>query len=384
MRESGGVPVEMIRVFELHIERYPNSAKRTELERSLARLAVDTRDEARILKYGDKLLAVDPTNLLMLERLSRALSNTGKKEDAQRARELAQRLARRLESELRPEASVGGRISPDELDRAVSRAQAVEARALGVMGEPAQAAALAAGAWKLYPLAEAAREEARWLEQSGDKAGAIEAWARAFASPDPRAQEEDRLNDRKSIGKLYRDVHQGSETGLGDVLLQAYDLVNARLDARKSDLRDKSPNALAKSPLDFRLSALQGEPLDLKSLKGKIVVLDFWATWCGPCRRQHPLYEEARAKFAGRNDVVFLAVNTDENRMVVSPFVKQNQWDASRIYFEDGLGRHLEISSIPTTVILGKNGEVASRMNGFIPERFVAMLTERIQDLLAR
>ena len=52
------------------------------------------------------------------------------------------------------------------------------------------------------------------------------------------------------------------------------------------------------------------------------------------------------------------------------------------VYFEDGLSRMLQITSIPTTVIVNKHGEIASRMNGFNPERFVNMLTERIeQDL---
>ena len=96
---------------------------------------------------------------------------------------------------------------------------------------------------------------------------------------------------------------------------------------------------------------------------------------------QHPLYEQVKAKFKDRKDVVFLAIDTDENRELVKPFLEQNNW-SKKVYFEDGLGHLLQVTSIPTTVIFNKNGEVASRMNGFVPENFVDMLTTRIQEAL--
>jgi thioredoxin-related protein len=52
------------------------------------------------------------------------------------------------------------------------------------------------------------------------------------------------------------------------------------------------------------------------------------------------------------------------------------------VYFEDGLTRKLEISSIPTTLVVNRHGEIISRMNGFVPERFVDMLSERIEEAL--
>jgi thioredoxin-related protein len=52
------------------------------------------------------------------------------------------------------------------------------------------------------------------------------------------------------------------------------------------------------------------------------------------------------------------------------------------VYFDDGLQRALQISSIPTTIVLDRNGQVYSRLNGFVPHRFVDMLAERIRDAL--
>ncbi len=81
--------------------------------------------------------------------------------------------------------------------------------------------------------------------------------------------------------------------------------------------------------------------------------------------------------------MVFLAVDTDEDKSVVKPFMESQNW-SQKIYFEDGLARLLQVSDIPTTIIFGKKGDVISRMIGFIPDRFVDMLTERIDEALGK
>jgi thiol-disulfide isomerase/thioredoxin len=134
--------------------------------------------------------------------------------------------------------------------------------------------------------------------------------------------------------------------------------------------------------MDFTLTALEGKPLKLASLRGKVVVMDFWATWCGPCRVQHPLYEQVKQKFGDRPDIVFLAVNTDEDPSVVRPFLESNRWAAKTVYFEDGLSELLRVSSIPTTIVIGKDGQIFSRMNGFVPETFVDQLTGTLREAL--
>ena len=132
---------------------------------------------------------------------------------------------------------------------------------------------------------------------------------------------------------------------------------------------------------DLTLRDLNGKRVRLQDHRGQIVVLNFWATWCGPCRAQHPLYEEVKRRFGMNSDVAFVSVNTDENRALVAPFVKDQKWSQS-VYFEDGLVRRLDINSIPTTIVLNRRGEVISRLNGFVPDRFVDMLSDRIQEAL--
>ena len=201
--------------------------------------------------------------------------------------------------------------------------------------------------------------------------------------PSPSAIRRTLRKPAPAIGRKWPSCteEKGSETGLGDLILAAYDRTAALTSRLALIQKERDPNADLEHPMQFTLSAVEGAPLKMASLKGKILVLDFWATWCGPCRVQHPLYEKVRAKFNDRDDVVFLAINTDQDPSVVKPFLEEQQW-SKHVYFEDGLGSLLRVSSIPTTVIIDKQGNMFSRMNGFVPEKFVDQLTERIREAL--
>jgi thiol-disulfide isomerase/thioredoxin len=189
-------------------------------------------------------------------------------------------------------------------------------------------------------------------------------------------------SDRTRMSELYRKLHD-SEAGLGDLILKAYDSTSAQLAARRAELRQFDPNAQLKAPIQFTLSGLDGEKLQLSSLLGKVIVLDFWATWCVPCREQHPLYEAVKARFNASDEVVFLAVDADEDHSVVKPFLTQIKW-TQKVYFDDGLQNLLQVTSIPTTIILDKKGELFTRMIGYLPDRFVEMLTDRVNDALGK
>ena len=182
------------------------------------------------------------------------------------------------------------------------------------------------------------------------------------------------------MGEIYQKW-KSTPAGLGDEVLKAFDRASKAGGQRRAALRQVDPNYGVDNPLEFTLSGLTAEKLQLKSLKGKVVVFDFWATWCGPCRAQQPLYEEVKARFKLNSKVVFLNLNTDEERAGVKPFLESNQWSKT-VWFDDGLSTLLKVNSIPTTMIFNTRGELVSRMNGFIADRFVDMLAERIQQAL--
>jgi thiol-disulfide isomerase/thioredoxin len=379
--EAGSSPIEFVRAIEKHLESFPNSGRLAELERALVKSAMELKDDRRIILYGEKVLARESDDLQILERVTRALLAGDANDTSQRALKYARRFEE-LVTQMRSEApqSRNGAQWQDDIDRGMGRSLVFQARATGNLGKPDEAIALARRAYETYPTAESAREIARWLSRTGREAEAVRHLADAFTIVDPRNADTDRARDRARMGEFYRKLN-GSEKGLGDLVLEAYDRTNALLAERRLKLRQADPNSDPSKPMEFTLSGLSGDKLNLAELKGKVIVFDFWATWCGPCRVQHPLYEKVKQRFRNNPDVVFLSVNTDEDRELVEPFLKDNGWNVTP-YFEDGLSRAFKVSSIPTTIVVDKGGEVFSRLNGFLPDRFVDMLTERIQDAL--
>jgi thiol-disulfide isomerase/thioredoxin len=381
--EAGTSPVDYIRALEKHLAKFPNSARKNDIERALVKAAIEAKDDRRIIEYGERVLAREPNDAQILEKVIRSLLTSDAKDTSERALKYARHYEEMLNATRtqNPPGHLSQAQWREEVDKGLGRALACEARATGNLSRIDEAVALARRSYEIYPSAESAREIGRWLVAAGKDTEAIGYYADAFAIVDSRNMEADRAKDRVQLGDIYRKMH-GSEKGLGDVILEAYDQTSGVLAARRLLLRQNDPNAQASNIEEFTLSGVDGHKLQIASLQGKAVVFDFWATWCGPCRAQHPLYEQVMERFHDSPDVVFLSINTDEERDLVAPFLKESQWDQRQIYFEDGLSRVLRITSIPTTVVLDRHGEVVSRMNGFLPERFVDMLSDRIRDAL--
>jgi thiol-disulfide isomerase/thioredoxin len=380
--EAGSSPIEMTRALEAHLAKYPKSARRNDIELAVLKASVDAKDNRRIALYGERVLARDSGDVPILESVARALLLLDDKANAEKALGYARRLEQGLDALEKEKASSAREEGQkrEEIDRTRGKALVYQARALSNLGKMAEALDRARASYQAYPSSEAARETARCLERSGKIDEALPYLADAFMINDPRRTEVERARDRARLGETYRKV-KGNQAGLGDLVLAAYDRTTAQLAERRLKLRQLDPNANVTNPIEFTLSSLKGGKLALASLKGKVLIMDFWATWCGPCRGQHPLYGQVKQRFKDRADVVFLSINTDEDRGLVEPFLDEAKW-SKEVYFEDGLSASLRVSSIPTTVIFGKRGEVFSRMNGYIPERFVDMLSERIKEAL--
>jgi thiol-disulfide isomerase/thioredoxin len=381
LAEAGSSGIDMVRALEAHLEKYPKTARRAEIERALVSAAMEMNDRERIVRYGERVLAREPDDLQLIERVARALLVSSDKEPSEKALALARRYEegiRKVEKEKLPGLQRNLGQLREELDRGLGRAYVLQSRAAGNLGEIDQALALARKSYQTFPTAESAREIGRWLAKSGKDEEAAEHYADAFMIPDPRTRDADRSLDRARMGELWRKA-KGSEQGLGEVLLAAYDRTVALVKERDLRLQQLDPNAKAAKVGDFTLSGPEGRKLPLSSLLGKVVVMDFWATWCGPCRAQHPLYEQVKQEFKGE-PVVFLSISADDDRSLVPSFLKENNWDPA-VYFDDGVLAALRISSIPVAILLNKRGEVSSRLD-FVPDRFVGMLADRIRKAL--
>ncbi|MGD0437180.1 MAG: thioredoxin domain-containing protein [Bryobacteraceae bacterium] len=383
--EAGNSSVELVRAVERHLKQFPNSPRRAELERALLKTAVELGDDPRIIRYGRSVLAREPDNIQFHETVSAALLRQGDASSAQQALDYAVHLEQLIQAAYKNDtfAPNGGKEvakRKDDYDRGRARALILEARARGLLGQGDAACQLAASSYEIYPSVEGAREAARWLSAAGKDREAVVYLADAFTIAGLRSADPDGAKDRARMGELFQKMN-GSQKGLGDLILEAYDDTSQRLAARRAEMRQYDPNNQLKDPIRFTITGLDGDRLALSSLLGKVVVLDFWATWCTPCRAQHGLYEQAKTRFQNNGDVVFLSIDTDEDHSLVKPFLESVNW-AQKIYFEDGLSALLQVSSIPTTIIFGKKGDIVSRMVGYLPERFVDMLSDRINEAL--
>jgi len=381
--EAGTSPLERVRAIEKHLAQYPDSPRREELERGAASAAIAANDDGLIVMWGERVLARQPADLQLLARVAHSLLAVESKENAERAMGYLHRTEELIPRMTQEGARFG--LSAGEwqaqCDRAMGRALTDEARAAGYLGRREEALALAKRAFTTWPNAESARETARSLDRLGKPAEAAVAMADAFTVPDLFNTDAERARDRGRLGELYRRAH-GSETGLGDLVLAAYDRNLALVKARELSVRQGDPNAGLTDPMAFTLSGVDGAKLSMADLKGKVLVLDLWATWCAPCREQHPLYEEVKQRFRDNPDVVFLSIDADADRQPVKLFLQETGWQGP-VYFEDGLTQVLGVDSLPTTVLIDRRGQVFSRMNGFVKQLFVGALTDRIRGALA-
>lgn len=375
VQEAGASPIDFVRVLEKHLQKYPDSKRRAEIERALLKAARELNDDRRVAQYGERLLETDPQDVSLLEMTGKALNSFGDPKAAERSLAYGARLAKEVEEKQKgpsTEESERDRIRSEwENKKTMSSALLIQANAAGILGRLPEAVKFAQQSFETYPVSESARALGLWLAKSGNTADAVTAYANAFALADTRKGRE---QDRQKMGELYRKAHT-DETGLGDLILAAYDRTNRLMEQRQNELAK-----LETKPTDATLTKLSGEKLAMRSLQGKIIVLDFWATWCQPCRAQHPLYEKVKEKFKNDSRVIFLAV-TDEDRSTVESFLTRNQW-SKEVYLEEGLSDAFNITSIPTTILLNKNGELYSKMVGFNPEYFVDLLTSRINEAL--
>jgi thiol-disulfide isomerase/thioredoxin len=129
----------------------------------------------------------------------------------------------------------------------------------------------------------------------------------------------------------------------------------------------------------FKLPDLSGQSVALTQFKGKVVMLDFWATWCGPCRMTMPLMESLQKEYA--DSLVLLAVNVQESPEEVRSFVRAQSLRSRVLLDEEGsIGATYGADSIPMQVLIDKKGIVRHIQIGYSPST-AAQLRRQIQEL---
>lgn len=210
-------------------------------------------------------------------------------------------------------------------------------------------------------------------DQTPEKTAALIAELQAFLAKETLGREHLRLaseaiglinsiEDLKERNKLFDEF--------GNLMIKSEDSDIARYGRRIMKKSGPAESELVGKELEIDGLTVDGVPFDWKSYRGKVVLIDFWATWCGPCRAELPNVKDAYEKYHSKGfDVVGISLDNEKDDL--QQFINEQQlpWvnlfdDASKGW-ENPLAKKYNIRAIPATFLVGKDGKVvASNVRG--------------------
>ncbi len=167
-------------------------------------------------------------------------------------------------------------------------------------------------------------------------------------------------------------------------------LVEKELEKTKKEMSSTlGKTMLSKPAVQFALKDLDGRDVKLAGLKGKVVIVDFWATWCGPCKASFPYLQKVYDKYRSNQNVLILAVNTSEQKQgkerldLVKQFMSDNKYTFPVLIDDQGVAQKFGVEGIPTKYVIDKQGTLRFESVGFGDgPRMITELTAQIDMLL--
>ncbi len=172
------------------------------------------------------------------------------------------------------------------------------------------------------------------------------------------------VNGMKDVLKEVYVKKNSSENGFDNYF-------NKLQESGRAALAEKQKKQMLNQPApQFTLTDLEGKNVSLADLKGKVVVVDFWATWCGPCKASFPAMQKAVNKYKDNKDVVFLFVNTWQTELDkkknAEDFIKETKYTFHVLLdTENKVVADFKVSGIPTKFVIDKNGNIKFNVVGF-------------------
>jgi thiol-disulfide isomerase/thioredoxin len=125
----------------------------------------------------------------------------------------------------------------------------------------------------------------------------------------------------------------------------------------------------------------KGNVLSTSNLKGKVVFINFWATWCPPCRAEMPALNDLYNKLRADDRFVFLFLNEDNDTANAAYYLQSNRFDIPLLSISGGVSPEIYSGSLPTTVVLNKDGQIVYKHEG-IAKYNTTEFIQQLKDLL--
>jgi len=137
-----------------------------------------------------------------------------------------------------------------------------------------------------------------------------------------------------------------------------------------------------KGPVEFSLSDLNGKSVRLSDLKGKVVVIDFWATWCKPCIEEVPNFSKLYSNFKENKNFAMLAIVNESGGVEdIRDSIKENGIDYPVIIGDSKTVRDFGVPGYPTTFVISKDGKIALKIIGSQPDLYATITKEVSKQL---
>ena len=319
--DQGAAPGEKIAWLESLLAEKPKPEIKQVIDERLLRAAAEARDKNAVVKYGETLLALAPGDTAVRAEVALALADG--RTDLPKALRYARR-AVATTAEFQPAQR------PINTDDSQFRAAFTETKQHENY-QRQRALALEALGWALHQTGDYRRAESALRESVELR------WSESNLS---------RLSENL--------LKQG----------RAEEAQKMAAEAKKIFVESITRRFTSTPAKDFTIEGIDGRTYKLSALKGKAILVNFWATWCAPCRAELPLLNKAYERYKDQGFEV-LAVSVDDKpfRHMVAPFARQNRMSFPVVFADEGHQLY-NISSYPTSIFVDRQGNVRYQQRG--------------------
>jgi peroxiredoxin len=145
-----------------------------------------------------------------------------------------------------------------------------------------------------------------------------------------------------------------------------------------------TPEAARKAAPDFRLKDADGKDVTLAELKGKVVLVNFWATWCHGCQTEIPWFVELQRQYADRGFVVVGISLDDDGWKSVGPWLREKKVNYPIVIGSPALGKQYGLDGMPLTVLVDQQGKIADTHPGLINRQETEQIIRMLLDESSR